>query len=378
MSQRFSWSRLWALIIKEWIQIHRDKGTLAMIIAIPLMQVILFGFAINSDPRHLPTMVIANDQSSFTQSIIAGLQNSSYFDVKKTLHSEAAGEEALRNNDALFVVNIPTNFSRDVIRGDSPQLLIQADSTDPSAVGGAVGALQQLVNTILTSQLQGKLNYLLPTPTPFQVNVHHKYNPESITQYNIVPGLTGVVITMTMVMITSLAITRERERNTMEGLLATPLLPSEVMLGKILPYIAIGYIQMLLILITAKILFSIPMIGSITLLMLASAPFIAANLAVGLLFSTIARNQLEAVQMTIFFLLPSLLLSGFMFPFKGMPIWAQYLGSILPLTHFLPVVRGILLKGNGWVQIWPELLATLLFLLAVLAIGIKRFHRTLD
>lgn len=374
----FSWTRLWAVMIKEFIQIYRDKGTLGMIVAMPLLQVVLFGYAINSDPKHLPTMVVQTDHSPFTRSLIASMQNSDYFKITQTASSEQASNQALQDGTASFVINIPAGFSRDLIRGESPTILLQADSSDPSSTGSAVAALNQLGTNMLNHQLQGSLNYLAPTPPPFQVITHHLYNPAGITQYNIVPGLIGVVITMTMVMITAIAITRERERGTMESLLATPVQPSEVMMGKIFPYIIIGYVQLLLILLIGHLLFQIPLLGSISLLLIAAAPFIAANLAVGLLFSTVAKNQLQSVQMTIFFFLPSLLVSGFMFPFRGMPNWAQYLGEVLPLTHFLRIVRGILLKDNGWLAITNQFWPILLFFVGVILLGIKRFHRTLD
>lgn len=370
--------RLWAMIIKEFIQMKRDRFTLGMIVAIPLIQIFLFGYAINNDPKHLPTAIIASDNSSFTRAFIAGMQNTNYFHFIKTAKTETEAHDWLQKGEVQFVVNVPANFTHDVIRGLKPSILVEADATDPSATSNAIAALNQLTLIILSPQLTGSLNYLAPTTPPFQVIIHPLYNPTALTQYNIVPGLMGLVLTMTMVMITSMAIAREREQGTLENLLSTPVQPVEVMLGKVLPYIILGYVQALLILLMSKYLFNVPMRGSAFLLIIVLAPFIIANLVVGLLFSTITKTQLQAAQMTTFFFLPSILLSGFMFPFYGMPLWAQIIGEALPLTHFLRIVRGIMLKNNGWLNTWPELWPILLFLLILLIFGIKRYRRTLD
>lgn len=365
--------RIWAILVKEFIQTKRDRGTLAMIIAIPLLQVILFGYAINSDPKHLPTAVVITQENNFTRDFIMGMKNSGYFDIQQTLQHESEAQQLLAQGDVQFVVNFPDNFAQDLVRGHRPHILIEADATDPGATGNALAALNVLNQNIFNTDLK-----LSPYSPPAELVVHAKYNPSAITQYNIIPGLLGVVITMTMVMITSIAITRERERGTMENLLSTPVRPIEVIIGKLLPYILAGYIQAILILIIGKLLFGIPFYGSVGLLLLCIMPFIAANLSVGLLFSSLAKTQLEAIQMAVFFFLPSILLSGFMFPFRGMPVWAQYIGQLLPLTHFLRIVRGIILKGNGWVALWPNLWPLLLFLLTVILIGVKKFKRTLD
>jgi len=277
-----------------------------------------------------------------------------------------------------FVVNIPVDFSRQLLRGERPALLVEADATDPAAVGPAVSALRAVADSVLDRDLKGPLAALRVSQSPIELRLHAHYNPENITQYNVVPGLLGVVLTMTMVVITALAITRERERGTMENLLATPVRPFEVMLGKIIPYIVVGYIQLSLILLAAHFIFQVPLVGSVTLLYLVAFVFIAANLAVGITFSTLAKNQLQAVQMAFFFFLPSILLSGFMFPFRGMPEWAQWVGTCLPNTHFLRIVRGILLKGNGFTEIIPELWPLLLFLTIAMTIGVKRYRQTLD
>ena len=378
MSKRFAWYRFWAVVVKEFIQMRRDRLTFAMMVGIPMIQLILFGFAINSDPKGLPTALLVADHSEFSRSFVRALENSSYFRVTAQPRNEAEAERLIAEGDAQFVVNIPENFARKLARGERPAILVEADATDPTATGNAIAALGQLAQTALNHDLQGSLQTLQGKPAPFEVQVHRRYNPDGITQYNIVPGLMGVILTMTMIMQTGLAMTRERERGTMENLLATPVQPLEVMAGKIIPYIMVGYIQVTLILLAARLIFGVPILGSVALLYAVVLAFIAANLAVGLMFSTIARNQMQAMQMTFFFFLPSMLLSGFMFPFRGMPEWAQNIGSLLPLTHFLRMVRGILLKGNGFLEIWPNLWPIGVFLLAVVAIGLKRYRKTLD
>lgn len=374
----FSFSRWWAIVIKEFIQLKRDRLTFGMIVGIPIIQLLLFGFAINTDPKHLPTAVIISEQSEFTRSFVSGMVNTGYFDIKKVLSHEKEGHDALKSGEVLFVLNIPADFSRHLVRGENPSLLLQADATDPIASGNAVNAVSQLANLALNRELDGTLYYLLPDAPPFNVNVQRMYNPEGITQYNIVPGLMGVILTMTMVMMTGLAITRERERGTMENMLASPVRPLEVMCGKLVPFILVGLLQSTLIIFAAYFIFAVPFFGSLTLLYLATLTFIAANLTVGITMSALAQNQLQALQMTFFFFLPSLLLSGFMFPFYGMPQWAQMLGSVLPMTHYLRIIRGIILKGNGLADIWPSTWPILLFTLIVMAIGTKFYRKTLD
>lgn len=374
----FSFARFWALVVKEFIQMRRDRLTFGMMVGIPLMQLVLFGFAINSDPKNLPTAVLVADHGPYGRALLAAIRNSGYFDIVRELTTEAEAEEALARGDVLFVVTIPENFGRDLLRGDRPVLLVEADATDPAATSNAVGALRGVMETALANDLKGPLAFLADAPGPVELRVHARYNPEAITQYNIVPGLMGVVLTMTMVLITGLAITRERERGTMENLLAMPTRPFEVMVGKIIPYILVGYVQVGLILLASRILFDVPMVGNLGLLLAAVFLFIVAHLAVGITFSTVARNQLQAMQMAFFFFLPSILLSGFMFPFRGMPGWAQAIGEALPLTHFLRIVRGILIKGNGLAEVVPELWPIALFTVIALTIGVKRYRQTLD
>lgn len=374
----FSISRFLAILIKEFIQMRRDRLTFAMIVGIPLMQLILFGYAINMNPKNLPTALQMADHSLFTRQIVQGLANTGYFSFQYYPKTEAETDTLLARGKILFAIHIPPNFTDQLMRNQKPQILIEADATDPVASSNAFSAIQNLAPIILNPVLQGPPSNLKSPENSIDVVTHLRYNPEQITQYNIVPGLMGVVLTMTMVLITSMAISRERERGTMEQLLATPVLPLEVMLGKIIPYIILGYIQVGLILIAAHILFQVPTEGSLILLLILCLPFIAANLAIGLTFSSMVKTQLQASQASFFFFLPSLLLSGFMFPFFGMPLWAQWIATLLPLTHFLRIVRGILLKGNGFMLIWPDLWPILLFMIIALFLAIQRYRQTLD
>ncbi len=375
---RFSWNRMLAVFIKEFQQMMRDRLTFAMAVGIPILQLVLFGYAINTDPKGLPTAVISNDSSVMARSLVAALQNTGYFRVTHSGTREEEGEALLATGEVQFLLVIPPNFSQRVVRGERPALLLAVDATDPSASGNAIAALNVLAMQALRHDLTGPLRALQNAPPPFELRIHKRYNPEGLSRYNIVPGLIGTILTMTMVMLTGLGMTRERERGTMENLLATPVRPGKVMVGKILPYVVIGYIQLGVVMLAAFLLFEVPMVGSFALLMAMIGVFIVANLGVGFTFSTIARNQLQAVQMTFFFFLPSMLLSGFMFPFRAMPQWAQWIGEVLPLTHFLRIVRGILLKGNTAAQLLPELWPMLAFLFVAGVIALKRYRQTLD
>jgi ABC-2 type transport system permease protein len=373
-----TWPRFLAVLIKEFVQMRRDRLTFAMMIGVPIMQLVLFGYAINSDPKALPTAVISAEASPFARSFVRALENTGYYKVVAQPRTVDEADELLAMGRVQFVLNIPEDFARSLQRGERPVVLVEADATDPSATGNAVAALQTLNLHALDNDLTGGLAAHKAGPPPFEVRVHRRYNPEGITQYNIVPGLMGVVLTMTMIMMTSIAMTRERERGTMENLLATPVTPFEVMLGKIVPYILVGYVQVVVILTAAKFLFGVPMVGSLPLLSAVLILFIAANLAIGFTFSTVAKSQMQAMQMTMFFFLPSMLLSGFMFPFRGMPGWAQVLGEVFPLTHFLRIVRGIMLKGSGGAEILPSVWPLALILVVVSAAAMKRYNRTLD
>jgi ABC-2 type transport system permease protein len=371
----FSWRRFRAVLHKEWIQVRRDPMTLRLIIALPVMQLFLFGYAINSDPKHLPTGLLSVEHTRYERTIVAALQNTGYYDIRP-LASEAAAERALARGDLLFVVNVPTNFDRSVDRGEQPTILVDADGTDPTAIGNATAALPALVGTI-DRDLPPGVRYE-PGRPPFQFTVHARYNPERLTALNIVPGLICIVLVFSTLIVTTLSITRERERGTMENLLAMPVRPVEVMVAKIVPYIGVGYLQALLIIAISAAVFEVPLRGSLVLLLVALGLFIASNLALGFVFSTIATSQMQAMQLAQFMLLPSILLSGFMFPFAGMPVWAQWVGEIFPTTHALRIVRGVLLKANGAAEILPEMWPIAVFTLAVGALAVWFYRETLD
>lgn len=372
------WRRVWAMTVKEVAQMRRDRLTFGMMIAVPIMQLLLFGYAINTDPKHLPAVVYARDSGPLSRAVVASLTNSGYFDVTRVARTQREVDDLLSAGRVQFGIEIPENFERDVRRGARPQLLVTADATDPSAAGNAVAALQGLAATALRRELRGPDAAVAASPAPFEITVHRRYNPTGRTQLNIVPGLLGIVLTMTMMMFTALAVTREFERGTMESLLAMPIRPSEIMLGKILPFVAVGFFQAVLILVAARFLFGVPVEGSLVLLALLTTLFVLANLAVGYTFSTVAQNQLQAVQMTFLFFLPNILLSGFMFPFRGMPNWAQWIGEALPLTHFLRIVRGIMLKGNGASDMWIDIAGIAAFVAVAAGIALARFKQTLD
>lgn len=374
----FSPARVLAVLSKEFTQLRRDRLTYAMILVLPVIQLMLFGYAINDMPRHLPTAVLAQEDTVFARSVLSALRNSSFFDLTAVARTPAELDTLLRRGTVQFAVTIPGDFTRRVIRGDGAQILVEADASDPTATGSAVAALDALPVQALAHDLVG-----LPGPRgqvnlPFSVVVHNRYNPDSITAYNIVPGLLGVILSLTLVMMTALAVTRERERGTMEFLLSTPVQPLEVMVGKLAPYVIVGLIQTAIVLVLARLLFQVPMQGGWFGLGAGILLFIVGSLALGFLISTVARSQLQAMQMAVFYILPSILLSGFMFPFRGMPGWAQVLGSALPVTHFLRVVRGALLKGQVLADAWPSLAALGVIVCVVTALAIARYQRTLD
>jgi ABC-2 type transport system permease protein len=373
---RFSLARLFAMLGKESVQMRRDRATVGLTVMLPLIQLFLFGYAINANPRHLPTGLIAAEHSTYERTLVAALQNTRYFDIRP-FGTEQAAEEALKRGDVLFVLNIPPDFSRRIDRGEQPQVLMDADATDPTAIANATAAVVALNATVLNRDLPVSMRVEPPQP-PFQIVLHGRYNPEQVTALNIVPGLIGLILTVSTLVMTSLAITRERESGTMENLLAMPVRPVEVMLGKIIPYVGLGYVQVTLILTVSVLVFQVPVRGSVPLLLLALGVFIGCNLAMGFLFSTIARTQMQAQQLAQFGLLPSFMLSGFMFPFQGMPVWARYAGEVLPLTHTLRICRGMLLKGNGLAQIWPDLWPMLLFATVVGTIAVSMYRETLD
>jgi len=370
--------RIAAVMIKELIQMRRDRTTFAMILGIPILQLVLFGYAINMNPHHLPTAIYSEDNSTLVRGLISAFEQSGYFNFVVRADSPAQGDAMLAEGEVTFFIQIPAGFTAKLQRGERPQLLVTADATDPAAASNAIGSLQGIVNSALQQNLKGPLARRLQTPSPVEVIVHPKYNPEAITQYNIVPGLLGVILTMTSVMITAIAMTREQERGTLENLLAMPVRPLEVMVGKITPYILVGFLQAVVILTAARFLFGVPFFGSLLLLWGGIMLFIVTNLSLGFTISTVAKNQMQAMQMTFFFFLPSILLSGFMFPFRGMPGWAQSIGECLPLTHFLRVVRGIMLKGNGLHHLHQEFWTLGLFILILGTVAMLRYRSTLD
>lgn len=369
-------SRTIAMFVKEFIQLRRDRLTFATMIFIPLVQLMLFGFAINTTPRHLPTAVLAYEDTDVGRAVLAALRNTSYFKLTDVVHSEAELDHLIRSGHVLFGIEIPAGFERAVRRGDRPALLVVADATDPVAAGTALGALEGTVTSAL-ARVRG-IPVTERTTPPFEIRQHRRYNPAAVTSLNIVPGLLGVILTMTMLIFTALSVTREIERGTMENLLSMPIEPLEVMVGKITPYVLIGFIQAALILGFGLLVFEVPITGSIWLLAMLSTLFIAANLSIGYTFSTIAQNQLQAIQMSFMFFLPNILLSGFMFPFAGMPVWAQAIGECLPLTHYLRIVRGIMLKGAGLYDLRYDALALLVLMLVTMTFAVRRFRRTLD
>jgi len=376
--QGFSFSRWWSMVLKEFLQLRRDRLTFAMVVGIPIGQLVLFGFAINNDPRHLPAAVICSDHSEFTRSFIAALRTSTYFNIVGGLSDEAAGRTALARGKVQFVINIPADFTRRLLRGERPAILVEADATDPTATGLALASLGQMTRSVAAKDLTGALSFLAGGQDPFEVRVHRLYNPEGITRYATVPGLIGVILCMTMVLMTGLAITRERERGTMENLLAMPVSPFEVMTGKLIPYIVIGLVQISIILLAARFLFTVPNAGTLGMVYLASLLFVIANLTVGIALSSFAANQMQAMQLTLFYFLPNIILSGFIFPFQGMPHWARVIGNGLPLTYFVRLIRGIFLKGNPFWDLWPNVWPLLVFTCLVMAVAVIFYRRTLD
>jgi len=367
-------TRTRAMIIKEFIQLKRDRVSFAMIVMVPLMQLVLFGYAINTTPRHLPTAVLLQEHSDLGRSVLKALENTQYFRITHQVENEREFDRLLASGTVLFAVEIPAGFERAVRRGEVPALLVAADATDPVAAGSALSALGQILRTALQHERAIPESATLP----FEIRTHARYNPSGDSSLNIVPGLVGVILTMTMLIFTALSVTRELERGTMESLLAMPITPIEIMLGKIVPYIFIGFIQAALIIGLGMLLFRVPVIGSLTLLAALSTLFIAANLSIGYTFSTVAQNQLQAVQMSIMFFLPNILLSGFMFPFAGMPVWAQWIGEVLPLTHYLRIVRAIMLKGATLAEVQYDALALFILMLFAMSVAVTRFRRTLD
>ena len=374
-----SWARVFAVFLKELVQMRRDRLTFAIMIMMPIVQLVLFGYAINTDPRHLPAVVEAREDGPLTRAFLASLRASSFVDIVAVSRNDGEAEAMLRGGDVNFLIAIPEGFEERLVRGERPQILIAADASDPVASGGAITAIERVAQSAFAPDFEGgALSFLSSTPPPYDIVVHRRYNPAGVSAYNIVPALLGVILTMTMVMITSIALTRETERGTMENLLATPVRPIEVMIGKTTPYIFVGAVQVVIVLLVSTILFQIPFTGSLTAFLVGVTVFIFANLMLGYLISTVARTQMQAMQMTFFVFMPSILLSGFMFPFRAMPGWAQAIGECLPITHFLRIIREVVLKGAGFTDIVDDLWPLTLILLVLAAFALLRFRRTLD
>lgn len=384
MSERFDLSRLMAMLVKEFIQMRRDRLTFGMMIGVPILQLMLFGYAINADPKHLPTAVVMPAPSPYARAILGAIDQTGYFALRPASPDAETAERLLAEGAVQFILTFPQDLTRSIERGETAVILVESDATDPTAIGNALAALGPLATRALDHDLPAlreaaaRPSAETPGAPPIELRAHRRYNPEGLSSRNIVPGLIGIVLTMTMVMMTALAVTRERERGTMETLLAMPLRPVEVMIGKIAPYVMVGFIQVVLILLMAGILFAVPLQGDAGVLLVGLIVFITANLAIGFTISTVAENQLQALQMSMFFFLPSILLSGFMFPFRGMPQWAQVLGEALPATHFMRLIRGVLLKGNGWAETWPEIWPLLIILAVVTMLALRRYRLTLD
>lgn len=375
---RFSLRRTFAMLYKEFIQLKRDKMTLRMIIAIPVLQLIMFGYALNTNPKHLPTAVLSKDNSSISLALLSGLKNTGYFSINYTVRSNKQAHALLRRGKVLFVITIPNNFKHNLIRGTRPQILIEADGSDPVAISGAINAVEGMLNTIFAEEFKGALSYLQKAPPPIDIRIHKLYNPEGFTHYNIIPGLIAIILTMTGIMMTSLSMTRERECGTMENLLVMPVSPLEVMVGKITPYVLVGFFQAILIIVFAKALFDVPVVGNLGLLFLAFVLFITCNMGVGFTVSTVAKNQTQALQMSFMVMLTSILFSGFLFPFLGMPLWARVIGNILPTTYFIRISRGILLKGSNFAEILPSLYPQFIFIVVIILVATLLYRKTLD
>lgn len=371
------WERIGAMVFKEVRQMARDPGTLAMMFFFPIMQLLIFGFAINNDPRHLPLAVEVGDYSVYSREIVAGLRNTGYFDVIEVRGGAHEGDRLIAEGKAQFLLTIPPNFARDLVRGDRPQLLLTADATDPAATGPAVASVGEAVTHALGHDLIGPLARLQAGGGPVDMVLHKSYNPEGITSHNTVPGLLAVILSMTMVALTAMSVTRETEQGTMENLLATPLRPIEVMIGKIIPYIVMGLVQTVVVLIFAATVFKVPFEGSLLLLFFVTLLFIVVSLALGFTMSTVAKSQVQAMQMSIFYIMPSVLLSGFAFPYRGMPRVVQWLAEILPPTHYIRLVRGIMLKGWDLSLALPQIGVLALMLGVLTFVAVRRYQDTI-
>ena len=375
----FSWMRVFSIIAKEWGKIRRDPSVIAMLIAIPIIQIVLFGYAINVFPKHLPTALVDNEQSPYTRHYVKSINTSGYMDINFLPQTQKEAKELMQNGKANFIIEIPTNFTKDLIRGTQPHLLLITDTTVPGALGYALKAIGDLSEHVFDRQFSGSLNYLTQSQKPFVIDFHSKYNPDLVSANAVAPGLVGVIVTFSLLLVTSMIIVEEKESGTMEMLLNSPIQILEILIGKFICYLVIGYIQLMTVLfLSTHVLFDVPMFGSYFVLLTASLPFLMTNLMIGLAASSIAQNQLQSLQIVTVFLLPSILLSGFVFPFYGMPVWAQWIGNILPLTHYIRITSGIMLKGYSWLEVFANLWPIVLFLIFITTIASFSFKKTLD
>jgi len=372
-------TRFLAIAWKELIQLRRDRPTLAMMVGLPVMQLLLFGYAINTDVRHIPTVIYDQDQSAESRDMIRRLEATGFYDMVGSVRSYAETQDAMRSGRARVSLVVPVDFSESIHAGRPTSLQLVVDGSDPQTVASAINTAASLSAQRSLEIMVGRLSKsaLGVSVTPLSLEPVTWYNPELRTATYVVPGLVGVILTMTMIMLTAMAIARERERGTLEQLIVSPVRRIELIAGKIVPYVAIGYIQMSLILLVGRLVFDVPLVGSLGLLYALASVFIAANLSLGLFFSTIATTQQQAMQMSFFFMLPNILLSGFMFPFEAMPKPAQWLSQALPLTHFMRIVRGITLKGAGFSDALPELVWLFGILTVLVTLAALRFSKKL-
>jgi len=364
------------VVIKEIHELRRDKITIAMVFITPLLQLVILGYAVNMDARNIPTALLNYDAQYMSHVFVSAAQNTGYFSMIP-VQSEKAAKSAFLRGDIIFIVTIPEGFTRRILRDEKPQILIQGDAIDPLTIGNALSAITQAAKTMFLQDLPPSLRNEV-TADEFELIIHRMFNPEGITQYNTIPGIIGSILSTTLILMTALAIIRERESGAIENMLISPLTSLEVLTGKIIPYVIIGLFQSFFILFCAVYLFNIPLLGNIFLLFTVLMIYIFLCLSIGITISSVARNQLQALQMSSFYFIPSVMLSGFISPFISMPVWAQWIGACLPLTYFIRLIKGIMLKGNAFTVLLSDLLPLLLLAVIIMLIALKSFRKTLD
>jgi len=369
MIERIRNSPFWPMLLKEFIQMRRDRLTIAMMVGLPAIQLALFGYAIRTEVRHLPTVVMDESRSSGSRALVDALRNTQNFDIVGEVKNRDEIRARIEAGEIRAALVIPPDFENDIKRGRQPSAQVIVDAADPLASTAAINAAA-LAGRIATPARGGAASGV-------DIRIRPWYNPSLKSSHYIVPGLVGLLLSITLIVLTSMAIVRERERGTLEQLVVTPIDKTSLMLGKIVPFAVVGYVQMTVIMVLGKVLFGIPLQGSIPLLYVLSAPFIMGSLALGLFVSTVAQTQAQAMQLSFFFMLPNILLSGYMFPREAMPVPAQWVGMLLPLTYYLRILRGILLRGAGFERIWPETLALIVFTVVMLSMSVRRFSKTI-